>query len=83
MEYEFTSTLIKDRDCVRDGHTTVGIPIKSCVVCGKRWLTGDDTTDANELESYDVVNNHPEDTTGFYTIFDCRAINVVYKIPRK
>ncbi len=64
-------------------HITLGIPVKICIECGKKWLTGVDTTEENEVISFDVVsctiNKEPQSP---YDFFNVKATNVVYKISR-
>ena len=68
-------------DCSIDGHITCGIPTKTCLRCGKRWLTGDPTTDEYEIESCEVYKTEPDNGYNFFGNLSVR--NVKYKMERK
>jgi hypothetical protein len=61
-------------DCLIDNHILCGIPVKSCLNCKKMWLTGDDPTPENEIESYEVRKLSD-------TFSHCEAFDVKYKSP--
>lgn len=69
------------RDCSKGEHTTVGIPVSTCLGCGKHWLTGEDKTEQNELASYRVVEFRAP-TPGYIDFGNLKAVDVIYKIPR-
>jgi hypothetical protein len=68
---------LESYNCETQGHVTCGIPAKTCLRCGKRWLTGDDTTPENEIVSCNIIKRSE-------AFCDCYVdmASVVYKIPR-